>query len=164
LLDSGFEVSFEGVLVVVVISFPSRMSVVYTNHLGRPARWSSLSYHTVNKVKFLFILRNKTPAGSLERAEPVGDGRTPLRALMKSGQVTDYAPDMEMGVIRTDDDKRFIFSKPDWLSRDIRPEPGMNVTFDAAGQAAIKVTVVSEENEDLDEREKPEQPAGDARQ
>lgn len=83
---------------------------------------------------------------------------------MKSGQVTDYAPDMEMGVIRTDDDKRFIFSKPDWLSRDIRPEPGMNVTFDAAGQAAIKVTVVSEENEDLDEREKPEQPAGDARQ
>ncbi|HTK84464.1 MAG TPA: hypothetical protein VL625_05200 [Patescibacteria group bacterium] len=83
---------------------------------------------------------------------------------MKSGQVTDYAPDMEMGVIRTDDDKRFIFSKPDWLSRDIRPEPGMNVTFDAAGQAAIKVTVVNEENEDLDEQEKPEQPAGDARQ
>lgn len=82
---------------------------------------------------------------------------------MKSGQVTDYAPDMEMGVIRTDDDKRFIFSKPDWLSRDIRPEPGMNVTFDAAGQAAIKVTVVTGE-EQGDEQEKPDEPAGGTRQ
>jgi len=76
---------------------------------------------------------------------------------MKSGQVTDYAPDMEMGVIRTDDDKRFIFSKPDWLSRDIRPEPGMNVTFDAAGQAAIRVALI---DQDTSEQQKPEQPAG----
>ncbi len=83
----------------------------------------------------------------------------PLRApMMKSGQVTDYAPEMEMGVIKTQDDKRFIFSKPDWLSRDVRPEPGMNVTFDAAGQAAIRVTLMN--NDDTSEQEKPEQPAG----
>lgn len=65
-----------------------------------------------------------------------------MRTLMKNGKVTDYADDMEMGVIKTPDEQRFIFSKPDWLSPDIRPAAGMDVLFDTAGPSAKKITIV----------------------
>jgi hypothetical protein len=61
---------------------------------------------------------------------------------MQSGTVTDYADDMEMGVIKTPDEKRFIFSRPDWLSAEVRPAPGVAVTFDPVGPAARKVIVI----------------------
>ena len=65
-----------------------------------------------------------------------------VRTNMPSGRVTEYADDMEMGVIKTPDEKRFIFSKPDWLSPHIRPEAGMNVLFDTAGPSAKKISIV----------------------
>jgi len=60
---------------------------------------------------------------------------------MPSGKVTDYAEDMQMGVIKTPDEKRFIFAKPDWLSPDTAPQPGMDVLFDTAGPSAKSITI-----------------------
>ena len=65
-----------------------------------------------------------------------------VRPNMPNGKVTEYADDMEMGVIKTSDEKRFIFSKPDWISAHVRPEAGMDVLFDTSGPSAKKVTVV----------------------
>jgi hypothetical protein len=63
---------------------------------------------------------------------------------MINGTVSDYAADMEMGVINTHDDKKYIFSKPDWLSFEITPKAGLIVTFEATIRGASKITVVSQ--------------------
>jgi len=61
---------------------------------------------------------------------------------MSDGVVFGYAADMEMGVIRTQDGKRYFFAKPDWLSTDVTPAAGLTVAFEVAGRAAVKITVV----------------------
>ena len=61
---------------------------------------------------------------------------------MPNGKVTEYADDMQMGVIKTPDEQRFIFAKLDWASPDVRPTAGMNVTFDGVGPSAKKIVIV----------------------
>jgi hypothetical protein len=61
---------------------------------------------------------------------------------MPNGRVTDYAEDMQMGVIKTPDEKRFIFGKPDWASPHVGPTVGLDVSFDTAGPSAKKITIV----------------------
>jgi hypothetical protein len=58
---------------------------------------------------------------------------------MSEGVVVGYAADMEMGVITTQDGKRYFFARPDWLSLDVSPAAGLVVTFEAAGPAAVKI-------------------------
>jgi hypothetical protein len=43
---------------------------------------------------------------------------------MSDGTVSAYAADMEMGVIKTHDGKRYHFAKAAWLSSTITPEAG----------------------------------------
>jgi cold shock CspA family protein len=62
---------------------------------------------------------------------------------MNDGTVVAYAADMEMGVITTRDQKRYIFVKAEWLSSDISPAAGVVVTFEASGPAAKKIRTVS---------------------
>ena len=61
---------------------------------------------------------------------------------MPNGKVTEYADDMEMGVIKTPDEQRFIFAKLDWASPNIRPMAGMDVVFDTAGPSAKKIIII----------------------
>jgi hypothetical protein len=62
---------------------------------------------------------------------------------MSDGTVFAYAADMEMGVIKTRDGKRYHFAKADWLSSETPPVAGVVVTFDPSGSAAVKITVVA---------------------
>jgi hypothetical protein len=61
---------------------------------------------------------------------------------MSDGTVFGYAADMEMGVIKTHDEKRYFFAKADWLSPEVAPEAGVIVTFEVAGTAAKKIKAV----------------------
>jgi hypothetical protein len=55
---------------------------------------------------------------------------------MSDGTVSAYAADMEMGVIKTHDGKKYLFSKADWLSSTVTPEAGLIVTFEPTGSLA----------------------------
>jgi hypothetical protein len=61
---------------------------------------------------------------------------------MSDGTVVAYAGDMEMGVIKSHDGKKYHFSKADWLSSTIAAEAGLIVTFEPTGSMARKVSVV----------------------
>ena len=63
---------------------------------------------------------------------------------MSDGTVFGYAADMEMGVIKTREEKRYVFARADWLSPEIMPASGVIVTFEASGGAAVKIKVVSQ--------------------
>jgi hypothetical protein len=63
---------------------------------------------------------------------------------MSNGTVSDYAADMEMGVIKTHDDKKCVVSKENWLSFEITPKAALIVTFEATIRGAAKFTVVSQ--------------------
>lgn len=61
---------------------------------------------------------------------------------MSDGTVSAYAADMEIGVIKTHDGKKYHFSKADWRSSTITPEAGLIVTFEPTGSMALKISVV----------------------
>ncbi len=61
---------------------------------------------------------------------------------MPNGKVTEYADDMQMGVIKTPDEQRFIFAKLDWASQDVGPAAGMDVSFDHVGPSAKKIIII----------------------
>ncbi len=62
---------------------------------------------------------------------------------MNDGTVFGYAPDIEMGVIKTRDGQRFIFVKEDWPSSETTPTAGVMVAFEASGPVAKKIKIVS---------------------
>jgi len=64
---------------------------------------------------------------------------------MNEGKVVVYAADMELGIIKSRDGGKYVFSKSDWLSYEITPEAGLIVTFEVAGDnTALKISVMAD--------------------
>lgn len=65
---------------------------------------------------------------------------------MRTGTITHYANDMEMGIIRDQNGESFVFEIPDWCGSDREPKAGDDVKFDLQGLAAVNVAIIAQEN------------------
>ncbi|HTK85602.1 MAG TPA: hypothetical protein VL625_11015 [Patescibacteria group bacterium] len=66
---------------------------------------------------------------------------------MRTGTITHYANDMEMGIIRDQNGEDFAFEIPDWRGPNERePKAGDDVSFDLQGLVAVNVAILAQEN------------------
>ena len=60
---------------------------------------------------------------------------------IRDGSVFAYAADIQMGIIKTFDEHRFVFVRADWPHPEIAPRAGTIVTFEVAGPLARKIRI-----------------------
>ena len=65
---------------------------------------------------------------------------------MRAGIIHAYTPDTGVGVIKTPEKERFVFTKLDWRTEGVLPALGLVVNFYTNGLRAEKVTLAESES------------------
>jgi len=78
--------------------------------------------------------------------QPMQHGTLAGEDNMRTGTITHYANDMEMGIIRDQNGEDFVFEIPDWCGPEREPKAGDDVSFDLQGLAAVNVAIIAQEN------------------